>query len=283
MHTTGINAKISRTITVLFLTFAGLVFLLPVYSLVLAAFRPGQELMRFGITIKTLIPTDLTTDNVLGLFTARKGAYGYWLRNSIVIMVLRTGLSVFVSAFVGYGLGIYEFKGRNFFISLVLFLMVVPIQILILPLYRMVINFGLINTVWGVVLPFIVYPFAIFFFRQFAVSLPKAFLDAGRIDGVTEVGIYFRIMMPLMTPAFGAMIILVSLQSWNDFLWPLIVMRTEKMFTIPIGLNSLLTPYGNNYDMLLSGAFVATVPIIIVFLFFQRFFISGLSAGSIKG
>jgi len=134
-----------------------------------------------------------------------------------------------------------------------------------------------------VILPFVVYPFAIFFFRQYAVTLPRAFLDAGRIDGVSEIGIFFRIMMPLMISAFGAMIILVSLQSWNDFLWPLIVMRTEKMFTIPIGLNSLLTPYGNNYDMLLSGAFVATVPIIIVFLLFQRFFISGLSAGSIKG
>ena len=282
MHTTGSNEKISRTITILFLTFAGLVFLLPVYSLVLAAFRPGQELMRFGITIKTLIPTDLTTDNVLGLFTARKGAYGYWLRNSIVIMVLRTGLSVFFSAFVGYGLGIYEFKGRNFFISLVLFLMVVPIQILILPLYRMVINFGLINTVWGVVLPFIVYPFALFFFRQFAVSLPKAFLDAGRIDGVTEVlaAVFRQEVRELqgLGQHPGGHDVRVG-----DFLWPLIVMRTEKMCTIPIGLNSLLTPYGNNYDMLLSGAFVATVPIIIVFLFFQRFFISGLSAGSIKG
>jgi arabinosaccharide transport system permease protein len=128
-----------------------------------------------------------------------------------------------------------------------------------------------------------VYPFAIFFFRQYAVTLPKDFLDAGRIDGVNEFGIYFRIMLPLMTPALGAMTILVSLQSWNDFLWPLIVMRTEKMFTLPIGLNALLTPYGNNYEMLLSGAFVATLPIVVVFLFFQRYFVSGLSAGAIKG
>ncbi|WP_020613175.1 carbohydrate ABC transporter permease [Sediminispirochaeta bajacaliforniensis] len=283
MRTVGKKSKVIGFGTVGILTVTGLVFLFPVYALVLAAFRPGQELMRFGITLKTLIPEGLSAENILGLFTARKGAYGFWLRNSIVIMVLRTGLSVLFSAFVGYGLGMYEFKGRSFFLSLVLFLMVVPIQILILPLYRMIISLRLINTVWGVILPFVVYPFAIFFFRQYAVTLPRAFLDAGRIDGVSEIGIFFRIMMPLMIPAFGAMIILVSLQSWNDFLWPLIVMRTEKMFTIPIGLNSLLTPYGNNYDMLLSGAFVATVPIIIVFLLFQRFFISGLSAGSIKG
>ena len=282
-YQTRIGGVAARTSTTVILLLASLLFLLPVYSLFLAAFRPGQELLRYGITLKTLTPTNLIPDNILNLFSARRGAYGYWLRNSATILVLRTSLSVFASAFVGYGLGVYRFKGRNFLLSLVLFLMVVPIQILILPLYRLMITAHLINTVWGVVLPFVVYPFAIFFFRQFAVGLPHDLLDAGRIDGVGELGIYFRIMMPLMTPAFGAMIILISMQSWNDFLWPLIVMRTEHMFTIPIGLNALLTPYGNNYDMLLSGAFVATVPIMIVFFFFQRYFISGLSAGAIKG
>ncbi|WP_319476787.1 carbohydrate ABC transporter permease [Marispirochaeta aestuarii] len=275
-------AKLSLFNTIV-LVLCGLIFLVPVYALVLSAFRPGEDLLRYGITFESLAPTGLMADNVLNLFSVRNGVYLYWFRNSVVIMAMRTLLSVFASAFVGYGLGVYQFKGRSFLLGLVLFLMVVPIQILILPLYKLMIGFRLINTFWGVVLPFIVYPFAIFFFRQFAVSLPRDFLDAGRIDGVGEIGIYFKIMMPLMTPAFGAMIILVSLQSWNDFLWPLIVMRTEKMFTIPIGLNALLTPYGNNYDMLLSGAFVATFPIVIIFLFFQRYFISGLSAGAIKG
>ncbi len=277
------RSSTGRFLSITALILVAFIFLVPVYALALAAFRPGQELLRYGITFQTLVPTDLIPDNVINLISARRGAYLHWFRNSVVIMVLRTGLSVFVSSFVGYGLGVYRFRGRNLVLSLVLLLMVVPIQILILPLYRLIITLRIINTIWGVILPFIVYPFAIFFFRQFALTLPKDFLDAGRIDGVGEFGIYFRIMMPLMAPAFGAMTILISLQSWNDFLWPLIVMRTETMFTIPIGLNALLTPYGNNYDMLLSGAFVATLPIIVVFLFFQKYFISGLSAGAIKG
>jgi arabinosaccharide transport system permease protein len=132
-------------------------------------------------------------------------------------------------------------------------------------------------------LPFIVSPFAIFFFRQFVIGIPLDFVDAGRIDGLSEVGIFFRVMAPLMKPAFGAMAILSALQSWNNFLWPLIVMRTKKMFTLPVGLAGLLTPYGTNYDLLISGSLMATVPIIIVFFLFQRYFIAGLTAGGIKG
>jgi arabinosaccharide transport system permease protein len=132
-------------------------------------------------------------------------------------------------------------------------------------------------------LPFIVSPFAIFFFRQFVIGIPLDFVDAGRIDGLSEFGIFFRVMAPLMKPAFGAMAILGALQSWNNFLWPLIVMRTKKMFTLPVGLAGLLTPYGTNYDLLISGSLMATVPIIIVFFLFQRYFIAGLTTGGIKG
>ena len=132
-------------------------------------------------------------------------------------------------------------------------------------------------------LPFIVSPFAIFFFRQFVIGIPLDFVDAGRIDGLSEFGVFFRVMAPLMSPAFGAMAILGALQSWNNFLWPLIVMRTKKMFTLPVGLAGLLTPYGTNYDLLISGSLMATVPIIIVFFIFQRYFIAGLTAGGIKG
>jgi arabinosaccharide transport system permease protein len=193
------------------------------------------------------------------------------------------GLSLFFSSLVGYGLGVYRFVGRNTVFLLVLFVMLVPLQILILPLYSMMIDIGGMDTYWGALLPFLVSPFAIFFFRQYAVGIPKDYLDAGRVDGLNEYAIYFRITAPLMAPAFGAMAILTAQQSWNSFLWPLIVMRTNEMLTLPIGLNSLLTPYGNNYNMLISGATMASLPIIIVFFFFQKYFMSGLTTGGIKG
>lgn len=259
-----------------------LLFLFPIYALVLASFRPGRDLIRFGITLKTLTPKNLVLTYLASLLTAQGGAYVIWFRNSIMLVVAQTSLSLLFCSMVGYGLGIYEFKGKKIVLSLMLLVMMVPLQILILPLYNLLILFRSMNTFHGIMLPFIVSPFAIFFFRQFVISIPTDFVDAGRIDGLTEGGIYFRIMAPLMAPAFGAMAILGALQSWNNFLWPLIVMRTKEMFTLPVGLATLLTPYGNNYDMLISGSVMATVPIIIIFFFFQRYFIAGLTAGGIK-
>jgi len=260
-----------------------ILFLFPIYALALAAFRPGRDLIRYGITLKTLIPGNLSLAYLASLLTARGGVYVTWFRNSIILVVAQTALSLLFCSLVGYGLGIYEFRGKKLILSLMLLVMMVPLQILILPLYNLLIFSRSMNTFHGIMLPFVVSPFAIFFFRQFVLGIPTDFVDAGRIDGLSEAGIYFRIMAPLMMPAFGAMGILTALQSWNNFLWPLIVMRTKEMFTLPVGLAGLLTPYGNDYDLLISGSVMATVPIIIVFFFFQRYFIAGLTTGGIKG
>ena len=260
-----------------------LMFLFPIYALVLASFRPGRDLIRFGITVKTLVPKNLVLTYLASLLTGSGGAYLTWIRNSLILVAAQTTLSLLFCSMVGYGLGVYEFKGKKIVLALMLLVMMIPLQILILPLYNLLILFKSMNTFRGIMFPFIVSPFAIFFFRQFVLGIPLDFVDAGRIDGLSEGGIYFRIMAPLMAPAFGAMAILGALQSWNNFLWPLIVMRTKEMFTLPVGLATLLTPYGNNYDMLISGSVMATIPIIIIFFFFQRYFIAGLTTGGIKG
>ena len=280
LHTTTLRTQILISA---FFVIICLGFLFPIYSLVLASFRPGRDLIRFGITWKALVPTDLTLSFLVSLFTTKNGIYLLWFRNSIIIVVFQTCLSLLFCSMVGYGLGIYEFRGKKLILSLMLLVMMVPLQILILPLYRFLIAIKSMNTFQGIMFPFIVSPFAIFFFRQYVIGIPTDFIDAGRIDGLSEGGIYFRIMAPLMAPAFGAMAILGALQSWNNFLWPLIVMRTGNMFTIPVGLATLLTPYGNNYDMLISGSVMATIPIILIFFIFQRYFIAGLTTGGIKG
>jgi len=265
----------------LFFVVVSLLFLFPIYALILASFRPGRDLIRFGITAKTLVPRGFVLTYLANVL--HSGTYGIWIRNSVVLVVAQTTLSLLFCSMVGYGLGVYEFKGKKLVLSLMLLVMMVPLQILILPLYNLLIFFKSMNTFRGIMFPFIVSPFSIFFFRQFVLGIPLDFVDAGRIDGLSEGGIYLRIMAPLMAPAFGAMAILGALQSWNNFLWPLIVMRTKEMFTLPVGLATLLTPYGNNYDMLISGSVMATIPIIIIFFFFQRYFIAGLTTGGIKG
>lgn len=258
-------------------------FLFPIFALVMSSFRSGRDLMRYGIAFKTLIPDSFDPKNFADLATTRDGIYLTWFRNSLILTALQAVLALAFSSFVGYGLGVYHFKGRNLIFILVLAVMLVPLQILILPLYKLMASMGLMNSYFGVVAPFVVSPFAIFFFRQYSLGIPKDYLDAGRMDGLGEFRIFAKLTAPLMGPAYGAMAIMISQQAWNGFLWPLIVMRTGNMFPLTIGLNSLLTPYGNNYDMLIAGSCAASVPIIVIFFFFQRFFISGLNAGGIKG
>ena len=256
--------------------------LFPFYSLFLGSIKPAQELLRRGLNVH-LQPELWSLENYRYLFSPDGVRYWYWYKSSLLITSIQTVITLILSSFVGYGLAIYQFKGRNFLFALVLFTMMIPLEILILPLYKTMIFFRLINTYAGVYLPFIVVPFAVFFFRQYALGLPRSLLDAARIDGCTEYGTYFRVMLPLMLPAFGAMAILQALFSWNSLLWPLIVLRTPEMFTLPIGLASLLTPYGNNYVLLMSGAVLSVLPLLILFLSFQKAFISGLTIGAVKG
>lgn len=271
-----------RIAMILLLLLFTLFCLAPFLFLLQSSFKPGSEMIRNGITVN-LDFTGMNLKNYGLLTTARDGIYLYWYRNSLVITLLNTVLSLFFSAMVGYGLAVYKFKGRNLLFILVLIVMMIPVEILILPLYKLSIGLKIMDTYWGAILPFVVSPFSVFFFRQYATGLPKDFLDAGRIDGCTEYGIYFRIMAPLMLPAFGAMTILTAMSSWNSFVWPLIVLRSDRMLTLPIGLQTLITPYGNNYDVLLAGAVMSVVPIILVFLFNQKAFISGLTVGGVKG
>nr|WP_059054153.1 carbohydrate ABC transporter permease [Paenibacillus senegalimassiliensis] len=268
----------------LFFVLLAILMLFPLYALFLASLKPATELFRYGLNVRLDVPL-MSLDNYKTIFMGEGAAANYfgWYKNSLIITLLFTLLSLLLSSMVGYGLGMYRFKGRALIFTLVLVVMMIPVEIILLPLYKLTITLKLINTVWGVILPFVVAPLPIFFFRQFVLGLPKDFMDAGRMDGCSEYGIYFRIMVPLMAPAFGAITILQAMNSWNNFLWPLIVLRTTEQFTLPIGLASFVTPLGNNYEALISGAVMAILPILVLFLFFQRYFIEGLTVGGVKG
>lgn len=256
--------------------------LMPFFFLLISSFKPGSEMIRNGLQFKFDF-ANYNLGNYKLLITERDGIYLRWYLNSIIIMVLQVGIGLFLSSLVGYGLAKYRFKGRTLTFILVLMVMMVPVEILILPLYKQMNAMGLINTYAGVILPFIVPATGVFFFRQFAMGLPTEIMESGRMDGCGEFRIFFQLMMPLMLPAFGAMTILLSMGSWNAMVWPMIVLRTTEMQTLPLGLQSLLTPYGNNYDLLLSGAVMSVLPIMIIFLANQKTFIAGMAAGSVKG
>jgi len=275
------NTTLTKWIVNIFFVVVSFIALFPLLSLIISSFRPSSELMRNGITF-SINWSELSLYNYIHIFT-QSPAYWEWYGNSLIISTLTIVLSLFFSSMVGYAMALYDFKGRNFLFLCVLVIIMIPFEVLMLPLYQLMINVNLINTYTGVMLPLIVAPTAVFFFRQYAMGLPAELMDAARIDGCTEYGIYFKIMAPLMLPSFSAMAILQGLNSWNNFLWPLLVIRSNDLFTLPIGLATLLTPYGNNYDTLIAGSVMTIIPIIILFIFFQRYFVAGLASGSVKG
>ncbi len=270
-----------QIVSLIAFTILCVVLLFPLYYLFLASFRPTQLLFREGMALGLNLE-QMTLDNYAYIFSGAS-RYANWYFNSIAITALYTMSALIVCSVVGYGLAVYNFIGRNLIFGLVLFVMMIPLEILMLPLYRIIIGMKLVNTYAGVILPYVAFPLGIFFFRQYAVSLPRDYLDAGRIDGCTEYGLFFRIMAPLMLPAYGAMAILLARKEWNNFVWPLVVLRTGDKYTLPIGLASQIDPYGTGFQVLLPGAVLAILPPVLVFVFGQKYFISGLTVGGIKG
>jgi arabinosaccharide transport system permease protein len=280
----GIRAKLLRPQTILLLILfiiLAAVTLTPFLSIFLASLRPGREIMRQGISLN--IDLSIMSFNNYAYLFSGETMYFTWFWNSVIITAVHSVLTLAVSAFVGYGFAMYEFKFKNLLFMCVLFIMMIPMEIIMLPLYQLIINLKLIDSIWGIILPFAASPLPIFFFRQYLSGLPKDFLDAARVDGCSEYGIFVRIIAPLMKPAFASMGIFVGMNSWNNFLWPLIVLNSNDKLTLTIGLNTLISPYRNNYDVLIAGAVFSVIPIIILFLFFQKYFIAGMTAGGIKG
>lgn len=264
-----------------FLVLITLIVLVPLVAIFLGTFQNGGQIIRNGLSLD-VDPASLSLDNYTMLFTD-SGLYFRWFLNSVVLTAVQVAGTLLVSSFVAYGFAMYSFKGKNAWFIAVLLLMTVPFEIMMLPLFVLVNDVGLADSYSVIVFPFLAASVTIFFFRQYFLGIPKELLEAGRVDGVTEFGIFFKIVLPIAKPALAAMAILNGMVIWNNFLWPLLVLRSAEKFTLPIGLNTLLTPYGNNYDLLIIGSFFSLLPVLILFLLFQRFFVAGMTAGALKG
>lgn len=269
-------------VTLLFLLVIGLLVFIPFMFLIISSLQDASMIFSKGLTLKIDFGVaDL--DNYKLLFTHNDGIYWVWFKNSVVITFIQTVVVLVLCSMVGYGLALYDFKGRQFIFAMVLVMMMVPGDILLIPLYKLITNLGLMDTYLGVILPGIVPPATIFFFRQYAIGLSKEYADAARIDGCGEFRIFWNIYAPMMKPAFGAMSILTSMNVWNNYLWPMIVLRSDENLMLPAGLMTYMTPYGNNYDIVFAGSVMSIIPIIIVFMLNQKQFIAGLTVGGVKG
>ncbi len=265
---------------ILFVILAVLI-LIPLYALFVASWKPGEELLQYGLNLDPEFSRWGLSNYKLLFF----GNHDYWIwfRNSLLLTVVTVLLTLLISAFVAYGFAAYDFRGKNFLFVIVLAIMSVPFEVIMLPLYQQMSDWGMMDHYAAIVLPFLAHASTIFFFRQYLQGMPKSLIEAGRIDGASEYGIFFRLIIPIMKPAFAAMAILNGMNAWNNYMWPLLVIRSSEKYTLTLGLNTLINPYGDNYSLLISGAFFSVIPIFILFVAFQRYFIEGMTAGAVKG
>ncbi len=189
------------------------------------------------------------------------------------------------SSLAGYGFAKFQFPGRDVLFLIVLATMMIPFFVVLIPIFYMVSKFGWVDSYPGLIVPNIATAFGIFLMRQYMLSLPDEVLDAARVDGASEFEIYWRIVLPLSTPVIGALGILAFVFQWNNFLWPLVVARTDTMWTVPVGLNSLRV-YASSaqvINMQMAGATLGIIPLVIVFLALQRYFVRGIALTGMKG
>ncbi len=281
MKSKKIKNRISSMAMIVFFSFLAVLIILPIYALLIASFKPGGDLLQYGLNLELNLPR-MSLDNYKLLFYG-KHDYWIWFYNSIILTVITVLGTLIISAFVGYGFAAYEFKGRNLLFIIVLIILSIPLEVVMLPLYKQMSTMKMMDSYTAVVLPFLAHASTIFFFRQYLLSIPKSLLEAGRIDGATEYGIFFRLIIPIMKPAFAAMAILNGMNAWNNYLWPLLVIRSADKYTLTLGLNTLINPYGDNYSLLVVGSFFSIIPIFVLFLCFQKYFIEGMTAGAVKG
>ena len=203
--------------------------------------------------------------------------------NSVFISVVYTLLAVLLFSAAGYALAKYEFKGKNLIFAFIMGSMMIPAVVMYVPLFEMMIKLQMTDTYSSVILPMLANAFGIFLMRQNMLEFPTALIEAGRIDGLSETSIFFRIVLPNVKPAIGALVIYMFTSMWNNFMWPLIVLGSEEKYTLPIALAMLDgNPTNKYYAVILLAASIATIPILLIFMVFQKQFVQGVMGGAVK-
>ncbi len=228
-----------------------------------------------------IFPSEVTLQHYVDLF--QRLNLGRYFLNSTLIAGLITIISLLINSMAGYAFAKFRFPGRKPLFRFLLGGLVIPVQIAMLPLFLLLKQVGLINTYWGVIVPSMATIFGIFLIRQYALSIPDDLLDAARMDGATEWKIYWSVVLPLCKPILITLAIFTFMAAWNDFMWPLIVLNDNEMYTLPVALANMVGEYVQDTELMMAGAVVTVLPVMIVFVVLQRYFIEGIMLGSVKG
>ena len=259
-----------------FLFIGAVIMMTPIIFMFSASFKFNDQIYDLA-----LISDEPTISNYLFLF--QNTNFLSWFMNSMLVAIVTTVCVLFFDSLVGYTLAKFKFRGRKIIFMAILSTLMIPTEMLVIPWYILSRDLGVLNSYVGLIFPGIMTGFGVFLMKQFFENLPDDFLDAARIDGVSEFNIFIKVALPLVAPALSALAIFTFLGNWTAFLWPLIVTGSAEFYTIPVGLASFSGEFQSDWEMIMTGAAVATLPTLLVFLFLQRYIIRGVILGGIKG
>ena len=205
-----------------------------------------------------------------------------FLKNSVVVTVVATLVTLLINSMAAYGLSIYEFRGRNAILLFVIGTLMIPITVILVPVYLVVTQMGMINSLWAVILPGAATPTGVFLLRQYMLTIPRDLIEAARMDNASEWAIYFKVVLPLAMPAIAVLAIFSIMWRWNEFLWPLIVLNRSEVYTLQIGLNAFQGELDVQWHYILAMTVVTLIPVVIVFTFLQKFITTGIASSGMK-
>ncbi len=268
--------KLSRVALTLALLIGGLLMIFPFVWMISSSFKRPQDIYSLS-----LIPPVFTLDSYRAVL--QDTSYIRWFANSLVIATITTASVAFFDSLAGYTLAKFKFPGITIIFVMILSTLMVPTEMLVIPWFMMSIEVGLTDSYLGVMFPGLISAFGVFLMRQFFMGVPNELIDAARLDGFGEFRIFWKIALPLVKPAVAALCIFTFLGNWNAYIWPLIVIRSEEMRTLPVGVAFFSSENGARFDLIMAAASLATVPVIIIFLIFQKQIIKGIALAGLKG
>jgi multiple sugar transport system permease protein/alpha-1,4-digalacturonate transport system permease protein len=261
----------------LVLVIGALVVAFPLYWMFATAVRPKKEIFSGGFD---LVPSTLVWSNFSDAWN--KLPWDQFYINSIAIVAIAVPITVFINLLAGYTFAKYKFPGRDILFLLMISTLMIPIQVIMVPEFLIVAKLGWVNTWWGVLVPRAAEAFGLFMVRQFMVSIPDELIEAARLDGAGEFTIFRRVVLPLSWPVIAVLSIFTFMWRWNDFAWPLVVLQEQSAYTVPLGLSLMQGQYFTDWTGLMSMSLLSIIPMMLVFIFFQRYFIQGIASTGLK-
>ncbi len=271
-----IQLVINYTILVL----VALIVLLPLVWMLSTSFKPKSQWFAREVE---WIPRTFTLDNYNKIFNNRTTPIGRWFLNSIILGVITTGLTLIIDSLAAYAYARLEFPGRKLIFALLLATLFLPGVMFLVPNFITVFRLGLLNTFPGVFLPALAGVFGVFFLRQFFETIPKELEEAAHIDGANTFQTFWQVVLPLARPALATLAVITFLASWNDFLWPLLILQERTLQTLPPGLRTLQGAYTSEYGQMMAGAAIAAVPVLVIYIFAQRYIVESVATTGLKG